>query len=771
VLVVTVTVSGTPSPVTSLDVTLTGSAGAAERQYGGGGPLVFPTTFTAQLPSSVTGELMMAVKAIGPDGATVAQGRSLKIDLRPSERQNVVVQLDCMGARCTAGETDGGAGPGRDGGTTVNPSCGNGRIDSDETCDPAIGAGFPGACPRDCDDGVTCTTDARVELRPQDPCSAVCTHEEIKKPDPRDRCCPAGATTADDSDCPTSCGNGVVDVGETCDTAIAAGAPGACPRASGPASCDDRDPCTTDLLVAAGTCSAVCVHTPVTEQSHGARDLCCPVGAWHEVDIDCPSSCGDGVVQATEGENCDVGIASDAPGGCPSTCEEDPPKPCTLDVRVGNACAARCTHTEITALVSGDGCCPTGGSWRTDHDCAQTCGNGVVEPGEACDKSSKPDHGCPTSCSPSPSACLENKLVGSATDCTARCELQRVEVCRRVSDGCCADGCTAANDPDCSFTCGDGVVQAANGETCDTAIAAGSPGACPKTCSDGVACTRDVLVAASTCTATCLFLPIIEFRAGDGCCPPGGDATVDPDCAPVCGNAIVEPPAETCDYAAGTSACPAACPAGDACTRVRLEGNAGTCSAACVAHPITTCVSGDGCCPSRCTVADDADCPAVCGDGVKSAGEVCDRAVTAGLPGACPRTCDDGDACTLDAASGTIAGCSRACSHTPVTACVGGDGCCPPGCNAAADRDCAPNCGDGRLGAGETCDPPGTCPILCPDDGDPCTLDVLTGDSLHCDVVCRHLPVTACSGTAADLCCPTGCGPDKDVDCPAWGPR
>jgi hypothetical protein len=564
----------------------------------------------------------------------------------------------------------------------------------------------------------------------------------------------------------------VVDVGETCDTAIAAGAPGACPRpaaGAGPAACDDRDPCTKDLLVAAGTCSATCIHTPMTTQSRELRDECCPVGAWHELDADCPASCGDGVVQAVDGELCDLGIPASSPGGCPKTCDDG--NPCTLDVRAGAACGARCLHTEIKAFVSGDGCCPSGASRRTDRDCTQTCGNGVIEPGEACDKNAKGDHACPTSCPPSPSACLEGKMVGTAADCTARCELERVDVCRRGSDGCCADGCTAANDPDCSGTCGDGVVQAANGELCDTGIAPGGPGACPRSCSDGIACTRDVLVASNTCQAACLFLPITAYRAGDGCCPPGGDATIDADCAPVCGDGVAEPPGETCDYAAAAGACPSACPPGDACTRVRLEGAVGSCTAACVVRPVTTCASGDGCCPTWCTIADDNDCPVVCGDGVRSPGESCDRGITSGLPGACLSSCDDGDACTVDAASGSTASCTRACSHTPVTACAGGDGCCPAGCGAASDRDCAAMCGDGRVGAGETCDPPATCPVVCPDDGDPCTREVLEGAPDRCDVACRHVPVTTCSGGAADLCCPTGCGPNQDVDCPAWGPN
>lgn len=45
------------------------------------------------------------------------------------------------------------------------------------------------------------------------------------------------------------CGNGVVDIGETCDTAI----PGSCPS-----SCSDGNQCTFDSLINPGTCSAAC---------------------------------------------------------------------------------------------------------------------------------------------------------------------------------------------------------------------------------------------------------------------------------------------------------------------------------------------------------------------------------------------------------------------------------------------------------------------------------------------------------------------------------
>ena len=73
-------------------------------------------------------------------------------------------------------------------------------------------------------------------------------------------------------DCPTAdkCGNGVVDSGETCDIAIAAGQPGACP-----VSCGDGNPCTSGMLVNPGTCTAMCSIVPCLRQrrSGDRRDL------------------------------------------------------------------------------------------------------------------------------------------------------------------------------------------------------------------------------------------------------------------------------------------------------------------------------------------------------------------------------------------------------------------------------------------------------------------------------------------------------------------
>jgi hypothetical protein len=760
VLLVVVTASGSPRGVTALEVRLKGPAGDSSNTYARDDqqPIAFPTTLSAELPKYATGSISIDVRARDAAGATVATGRGGPITLDPGDRETVYVRLDCDGDPCAV---DGGmGGTGGDGNPPLSPSCGNGRIDPGETCDTAIAAGDPGACPSSCDDHIPCTTDTRMGSG----CTVTCIHGEIRQDVPvGDGCCQAGAQDTD-PDCSPSCRNGVVDPGETCDLTIPPGSAGACPT-----DCATGAPCSTGMLVSGGTCSAICVRYQIVTPSGTIEDTCCPPGATKAIDSDCPALCGDGVVESDE--SCDVAIPPRAPGACPTSCDDG--DDCTIDYLSTGGCQAACQHFKITAMVSGDGCRPPGATHATDTDVPAKCGDGIVDPGETCDGN------CPLLyCPPTPSACLRADLVGKAADCTARCVMTEVTTCELDKDGCCPAGCTNATDGDCSSRCGDGAIETTLGEVCDINAGPG-PTACPMSCpDDGDPCTEERLLSAGTCAATCVHVPITDMRPGDGCCPriPGTvvNFSLDPDCTPQCGNGIVERPVEICDYAAvtpatdeapGSTGCPTSCPSDAACTRYVLQGRVDTCSAHCVAMPITACADDDSCCPTGCTIANDSDCGAICGDGVVSNNESCDRAITAGFPGACPRTCDDGSACTRDFASGSPAGCSRTCIHQPVTGCLSGDGCCPDGCNAGNDGDCNAQCGDQHIQAGETCDPPGTCPTTCPDDGDPCTSEQLTGSAAACTAACRHVPIIKCSGNDRDACCPTGCTAASDWDC------
>jgi hypothetical protein len=157
----------------------------------------------------------------------------------------------------------------------------------------------------------------------------------------------SGATGAGGSS--STCGNGQLDTGETCD--------GDCP-----ASCDDGDDCTEDALTgSAPLCDVVCENNPLTE-CEAAGDGCCPTGCSGSTDADC-AVCPNGMVEL--GETCD--------GNCPSCDDGDA---CTSDVVMGSdaTCDVTCDNPVIVACADGDQCCPSGCTEATDND----CGNDVI---------------------------------------------------------------------------------------------------------------------------------------------------------------------------------------------------------------------------------------------------------------------------------------------------------------------------------------------------------------------------------------------------------
>lgn len=708
--------------------------------------------------------------------------------------------------------------------------CGNGAIENGESCDTAIAAGATGACPEvaaDCDDGLACTIDEVTGSG----CTTECAYTEITDVGAEDGCCPAGATTGEDSDCAAQCGNAQVDPGETCDTGIPAGV-GRCVTAI---DCDDANACTDDGVLSEGTCQAVCFNQPTSMLEDG--DECCPISGNANTDSDCAPVCGNGTLEV--GEECDIAIPSNIAGACPIECDDG--LACTVDILSGSGCAAHCSYQPITTPLSDDGCCPAGGDANNDNDCAAVCGNDVYEPGgnETCDIGIETGAGA---CPGGPSDCADGNActndTASGVGCLAACSNSVVTVCAS-GDGCCPSGsCNNNTDSDCDSLCGNAALEA--GERCDTGVATGA-GACPSQtgCSDGIACTRDVVTAegceqecahqvisapvdgdgccaadyntdsdcasqcgngilepdagencdingsgaadcpsscsdgnactvdtmtGSGCAVDCSYSAISACSNGDGCCPSGCAFVNDNDCSTLCGNATVESD-ETCDTAisSGAGSCPtaASCDDGSPATRDALESG-GTCRARCVHTPITECAGGDGYCPSGCNANTDADCVVTCGNGVVEGTESCDSGITTGA-GACPTSCSDGAACTTDTLVGT--GCARTCSYAAVSACADGDGCCPSGCDGSSDSDCDPQCGNGAIETGETCDIglAGSCPASC-DDG-----DVSTDDSLEnagtCDARCVATPITTCR--SGDNYCPGGCNSNVDPDCTA----
>jgi hypothetical protein len=406
-------------------------------------------------------------------------------------------------------------------------ACGNGALDPGEACDTQIAAGQLGACPSDCDDGQACTSDT---LQNGGSCQAKCSHATLTQCKGGDGCCPLGCNDNNDTDCAVSanCGNGQLDKGETCDTAIKVGAFGACPT-----SCKDGNDCTADKLQSPGTCNASCLNTPIAKCSGLTKDGCCPAGCIKLTDADCVSAitCGNG--QLDKGETCDIGIKPPAVGACPASCDDG--NDCTVDKFTGSFCTLACSNTAISAckLLIKDNCCPKGCTALTDADCktSSTCGDGKLDKGETCDTGIKPPAAgsCPTSCDDS-NDCTVDGFSGSA--CTLTCTHKTIVSCiPLLKDKCCPIGCTVLSDADCtaSTLCGNGFLDPK--EKCDTGITPPNAGACPTSCDDGNACTNDTS-AGKDCQLQCLHWPILTCKPfkSDGCCPTNCTKLNDFDC-------------------------------------------------------------------------------------------------------------------------------------------------------------------------------------------------------------------------------------------------
>jgi uncharacterized repeat protein (TIGR01451 family) len=228
----------------------------------------------------------------------------------------------------------------------------------------------------------------------------------------------------------TTCGNGVLDVGEGCDDGN---------RNAG-------DGCNATCKVEDGSACNAVVPGLLGDPSC-ASGICDPSGGGAGV---CEAAgCGDGRLEA--GESCDDGNATGG-DGCNAVCK----------IENGNACGAggdpSCASGVCDTSGGGAGVCEAAG-----------CGDGRLEAGESCDD-------------------------GNATGgdgCNAVCKIENGNACGAGGDPSCASGvcdtsgggagvCEAAG-------CGDGRLEA--GESCDDGNAIGGDG-CNAVCTieNGNAC-------------------------------------------------------------------------------------------------------------------------------------------------------------------------------------------------------------------------------------------------------------------------------------------
>lgn len=311
--------------------------------------------------------------------------------------------------------------------------------------------------------------------------------------------CPDGTTcnaagicvTGDDPPPPGNgpvCGDAIVNGDEACDFAEVDG--GACNfdcttaacgdgKRSADEACDDSntdgdDGCAADCTIEQGAVGPICGDGIVN------GDEACDFALTPDTcNTDCTvGACGDGLIDGDE--DCDTTNASCV--ACqlviPAFCgngQLDGGEACDAGI-ASPACNRNCTISVCNDGLLGPGEACDDGNTNADDGCAANClaldpapfcGDGVINPGEACD--------------------------GSA-DCNDNCTLQG---------------------------CGDGIVTATIGETCDGGPGCRAAGANACTiilCGDGIVDANEACDGGPGCTSTCRFSPVCDTTVVQGYC-------------------------------------------------------------------------------------------------------------------------------------------------------------------------------------------------------------------------------------------------------------
>ncbi len=499
----------------------------------------------------------------------------------------------------------------------------------------------------------------------------------------------------DDCSKPELCGNSVLDVGEVCDTQlfgdktcaslVGEGSTGQliCAENCGKIDtllCTPAKTCGNNVLDEGEVCdgsvpAGVTCGTVVGYGSIGTLACTSNCSGYDISECSNASVCGNGIREA--GESCDgkdfgtstcaslVGGGSSGQLNCTAQCEIDKsmcsaPSTCGNHIADGNdVCDGNDLKGRTCVSVVGTG---SSGTLKCAANCANfdisectapsSCGNGIVDAGEACDGTRLSDETCAT-------------LVGSGSTGTLKCNAS------------CSGFDTSACSP--LTQCGNAKLDA--GEVCDGTILNG------KTCVNSVGTGSVGIV---TCSADCSYLNLSGCSAATLC----GNDKIDTEIGEVCDGSKLGD--KTCSmilgrHAEGTLKCSSNCMFYDIsdCKPVAYCGNGlienhEICDLTSLAG--RTCVSevGEGSvgtlrCNSTCSGIDTSGCsaPQTCGNGALDPGEACDGVML------------NGQTCGLQVGLGSEG--TPRCNDT----CTGFDN----GTCTAADT-----CGNHELDAGEDCD-------------------------------------------------------------------
>ena len=665
-------------------------------------------------------------------------------------------------------------------------NCDDGNPCTQDLCDPLTGqcAHSPGDA--SCDDGNLCTS--------QDGClDGLCVGTAIECDDlnvcTSDSCQPDLGCINNPVPGPCDDGN-VCTVGDICTS-------GLCNPGAESLSCDDNNPCTTDLCDPAvdGGCTFQPNEYPCIDGNPcTANDFCadgvCKSGPDSACDCETDADC----TLIDDDDLCNGKLVCDL---------ESFPKVCVLDPQS----IVECDDGDDTSCLQNK-CDPSSGQ----------CGLAAVNEGKLCDDQNlctQSDMCAQGVCAGTPSKCGdENPCTDDSCSPAQGCEFTANQLgcddenpCT-LADTCALGACIGADTMNCddlsvctTDSCDPdigGCVHAANDAPCDDGNLCTVADVCQNKvcggaaidCDDLSECTDDTCDEEQGCVNTPNQSPCddgnicsLKDTCADGVC--AGTALLDCDDSNPCTDNACVPDQGGCVYQANNSPCDDGnmCTQDDACSNWTCSGSPANCD------DENVCTT-DGCAPeSGCTHENNFES---CEDGnLCTKGEVCAAGVC--LPGVVPDGfCEDGNVCTADSCEPASGNCTNAPTDAACddnSLCTSADLCLEGLCQGAPL-----DCDDLEVCTADSCDDETGCvhePVDSPcDDGDACTendicfqgscigggvacddKDVCTDDSCDIENGCQYqfnqaLCDDGVATTTDDQCNTGSCNglPDPDED-------